>query len=88
MSRLTPGPTTVTVELNDPAGNRPRASPRPLATLTPTTSTIGDVRLRNNGPGVYEADVVIPAKGRWRLAIALQTDETTTPAETLEFLVG
>lgn len=85
ISRQTPGPATVTLELVDPAGNLTEGFASPVATLDSDDVAIGDVALRNNGPGVYEADVVIPSPGTWRLAITLQTSVSDTADVTLEF---
>lgn len=87
LSRQTPGPATITVELVDPAGVATEGFAAPEATLATSEVDLGAVPLRNIGPGVYEAAVVIPAAGDWSLRMALQTTADVVRETTLRFSV-
>ncbi|MDO9456452.1 copper resistance protein CopC [Nocardioides sp.] len=85
LGRQTPGPTSVTLELLDPAGEPTEGYAAPQATFASDDVDLGEVPLRNIGPGVYTAEVVVPAPGDWRLKVVLPTSEVDVPTSTLEF---
>lgn len=88
MSPLVAGPTTVTIEMQDPAGEPFEGFEAPRARLATDRFDLGAVRVRSVAPGTYAAEVVLPAAGTWQLQVSLRVTEFENPVATLEFPVG
>jgi copper transport protein len=82
------GPTTVTIEMRDPAGAAFEGYEAPRARLSSSEVDLGAVALESIGPGTYEAGVVLPSAGTWRLQVSLRLTEFENPVTTVEFDVS
>lgn len=81
------GPSTVTVELLDAAGEPTEGFAAPTASLATDEIDLGDLALQNVGPGVYTAPVVFPTEGSWDLQLSLRTSEFDNPVASVAFTV-
>jgi copper transport protein len=81
------GPSAVTLELLDSAGQPTEGYAAPRATLSSGSLDLGDVALQNVGPGIYAGQVVFPEAGRWELRISLRTGEFDNPVRSVPFTV-
>jgi copper transport protein len=82
-----PGPSTVTLELLDRAGNPTEGYAAPSVRLSSAALDLGDVPLQNVGPGVYTGSVVFPNAGQWELEVSLRTGEFDNPVASVPFTV-
>lgn len=80
---LAVGPTTVTITMTDADGNPVEGYAAPRISLSTTDLDLGDVELRNLGPGTYAGDVVLPTGGEWEAQVSLRTTEFDNPVRTL-----
>jgi copper transport protein len=80
---LAVGPTTVTITMTDADGNPVEGYAAPRISLSTTDLDLGDVALRNLGPGTYAGDVVLPTGGEWEAQVSLRTTEFDNPVRTL-----
>nr|WP_232523473.1 copper resistance protein CopC [Nocardioides sp. MAH-18] len=81
------GPSEVTVELLDAAGEPTEGFAAPTASLASDELDLGDLALENVGPGVYTARVVFPTAGAWDLQVSLRTSEFDNPVASVGFTV-
>jgi copper transport protein len=81
------GPSAVTLELLDATGRPTEGYAPPKARLSSASLDLGDVGLQNVGPGVYSAQVVLPAAGQWELEVSLRTGEFDNPVQSVPFTV-
>jgi copper transport protein len=84
---LAVGPTTVTITMTDPDGVPAEGFAAPRISLSAADLDLGEVALRNIGPGVYTGDVVLPTGGTWEAQVSLRTTEFDNPVKTLELEV-
>jgi len=84
---LAVGPTTVTITMTDADGNPVEGYAAPRISLSTTDLDLGDVALRNLGPGTYAGDVVLPTGGEWEAQVSLRTTEFDNPVRTLRLVV-
>lgn len=84
---LTVGPSTVTITMTDPDGVPTEGFAAPRISLSTTDLDLGEVALRNIGPGVYTGDVVLPTGGSWEAQVSLRTTEFDNPVKTIELEV-
>ena len=85
MSPLETGPTTVTIETRDAAGEPVEGLESPKALLTSGDEELAPLELRNIGPGTYTAEAVLPSPGTWRLQVSLRLTELENPVTVLEY---
>jgi copper transport protein len=81
------GPSAVTLELVDAAGQPTEGYAAPTASLSTDELDLGDLPLENVGPGVYTAQVVFPTAGAWDLQVSLRTSEFDNPVTSVAFTV-
>ena len=81
------GPATVTIEMTDSTGEPAEGYAAPRVSLSTGDVDLGEVALRNLGPGVYAGDVVLPTSGTWQAQVSLRTSEFDNPVRTVEFEV-
>ncbi|GAA5117368.1 copper resistance protein CopC [Alloalcanivorax gelatiniphagus] len=81
------GPATVTITMTDPAGEPAEGYAAPRLSLSTGEVDLGEVALRNLGPGVYAGDVVLPTGGTWEAQVSLRTTEFDNPVRTVELEV-
>lgn len=84
---LAVGPTTVTITTTDAAGDPAEGYEQPRLSLSTTDVDLGEVVLRNLGPGIYAGDVVLPTSGEWQVRVSLRTTEFDNPVKTVTFVV-
>lgn len=84
---LAVGPSTVTITMTDPDGVPTEGFAAPRISLSTTDLDLGEVALRNIGPGVYTGDVVLPTGGAWEAQVSLRTTEFDNPVKTIELEV-
>jgi copper transport protein len=82
------GPTTVTVQVQDQAGDPVDVYAAPEVSLASDDVDLGVVPVAPVGAGTYAADVVIPSDGVWRVQVSLKATEFENPVVTLAFDVG
>lgn len=80
---LAVGPATVTITMTDADGEPVEGYAAPRISLSTTDLDLGDVALRNLGPGTYAGDVVLPTGGEWEAQVSLRTTEFDNPVRTL-----
>jgi copper transport protein len=86
VGRLDPGtvgPNTLTVQLQDPAGEPLEPFARPVVSVGSDEVDLGSRPLRNVDSGTYETEVVIPEPGTWEVRVSVRLDEFTNPVLTL-----
>ncbi|HXH79953.1 copper resistance protein CopC [Nocardioides sp.] len=88
MSSLSTGPTTVTIETRDAAGEFVEGLEAPKAALSSAGMDLGPMELTNIGPGTYTGEAVIPSSGTWRLQVSLRLSEFENPVTVLEFEIA
>lgn len=79
------GPATVTITMTDAAGEPTEGWAAPRISLSTGDVDLGEVALRNLGPGVYSGDVVLPTGGTWQAQVSLRTTEFDNPVRTVDF---
>lgn len=79
------GPTVVTVEMTGADGAPFEGYDAPTVRLSSGTLDLGDVPVRSMAPGVYAADVVLPAAGDWRVQVSVRITEFENPVTTMVF---
>jgi copper transport protein len=88
LATLTPGkqgPNTVTVQIQDQAGDPVDAFAAPEVSLASDEVDLGVVPVTPVGAGTYAAEAVIPAPGVWRVQVSLKASEFDNPVVTLSF---
>jgi copper transport protein len=88
LATLTPGeqgPNTVTVQIQDQAGDPVDAFAAPEVSLASDEVDLGVVPVTPVGAGTYAAEAVIPAPGVWRVQVSLKASEFENPVVTLSF---
>ena len=91
LATLTPaeqGPNTLTVQIQDQAGDPVDAYAAPEVSLASDDVDLGVVPVTPVGAGTYAAEAVIPAPGVWRVQVSLKASEFDNPVVTLSFEVG
>ena len=81
------GPSTVTITMTDRAGEPAEGYEPPRVSLSTSDVDLGEVVLRNLGPGTYAGDVVLPTTGEWRVRVSLRTSEFDNPVRTVDLEV-
>lgn len=84
MSPATIGSSTVTIDMQDPAGEPFEGYDTPRARLSSERVDLGRIRLKSVAPGSYAAEVVLPAPGTWQLQVSLRVSEFENSVTTLE----
>lgn len=84
LSPGTVGPNTVTVQVQDLAGEPLEPYANPTVAVSSTSVDLGSRPARNVDSGTYEARVVLPAPGRWQIRVSVRTDQFTNPVLTSE----
>ncbi|HET9422453.1 MAG TPA: copper resistance protein CopC [Nocardioides sp.] len=90
LATMTPGergPNTVTVQIQDRAGDPVDTFAAPEISVASTTVDLGIVPAVPVGAGTYSADVTVPAPGEWRVQVSLRATEFDNPVVTLSFEV-
>jgi copper transport protein len=82
------GPSTVTIEMRDSAGEPFEGFEAPRARLSSAEVDLGEVSLSSVAPGTYAGEVVLPSPGTWELQVSLRVSEFENPVTTLDFTVG
>jgi copper transport protein len=81
------GPNTVTVQVQDQAGDPVDAFAAPEVSLASDDVDLGVVPVTPVGAGTYAAEAVIPAAGTWQVQVSLKASEFDNPVVTLSFEV-
>jgi len=84
---LAVGPATVTLTMTDDAGEPAEGYEAPRLRLSTTDVDLGEVAMRNLGPGTYAGEVVLPTTGEWTVQVSLRTSEFDNPVRSVEFVV-
>ncbi len=84
---LAVGPATVTITTTDAAGDPAEGYEPPRLSLSTDDVDLGEVALRNLGPGTYAGDVVLPTPGEWQVRVSLRITEFDNPVKTVAFVV-
>jgi copper transport protein len=84
---LAVGPATVTLTMTDDAGEPAEGYEAPRLRLSTTDVDLGEVAMRNLGPGIYAGEVVLPTTGEWTVQVSLRTSEFDNPVRSVEFVV-
>ena len=79
------GPATVTITMTDDAGEPAEGYEAPRLSLSTPGVDLGEVELRNLGPGIYAGDLVMPTSGTWKAQVSLRTSEFDNPVRTVRF---
>ncbi len=90
LATLTPaerGPNTLTVQIQDQAGDPVDAYAAPEVSLASDEVDLGVVPLTPVGAGTYAAEAVIPSAGVWRVQVSVKATEFDNPVVTLSFEV-
>ena len=90
LATLTPGErgaNTVTVQIQDQAGDPVDAYAAPEVSLASDEVDLGVVPVTPVGAGTYGAEAVIPSAGTWRVQVSLKASEFDNPVVTLSFEV-
>ncbi|WP_307827880.1 CopD family protein [Nocardioides sp. SYSU D00038] len=87
VSSPTTGPSAVTLEMTDAAGQPFEGYETPRLGLSSDDVDLGTVPVRSVAPGTYSAQVVFPSPGTWRLQVSLRITEFERPVTTLELTV-
>jgi len=88
LATLTPGTrgrNTVTVQVQDRAGEPVDTVAAPVVSVASDDVDLGEVEVAPVGAGTYAARVVLPAPGQWRVQVSLRTSRFDNPVVTLEF---
>ncbi|WP_322936760.1 CopD family protein [Nocardioides bizhenqiangii] len=85
VSAPTTGPSTVTVEMLDPAGEPFEGMAAPRVRLSSDQVDLGAVPVKSVAPGTYAAEVVFPSPGTWHLQVSLRISEFDNPVTSLDF---
>jgi len=88
---LTPsevGTNTVTVQIQDQAGDPVDAYAAPEVSLASDSVDLGVVPVTPVGAGTYAAEAVLPSAGVWRVQVSVKATEFDNPVVTLAFEVG
>ncbi|GAA1937940.1 CopD family protein [Nocardioides hwasunensis] len=81
------GPATVTITMTDPDGAPAEGYEAPRISLSTAEVDLGEIELRNLGPGIYAGDLVMPTGGTWEAQVSLRTTEFDNPVKTVRFEV-
>lgn len=84
---LAVGPTTVTITMTDAEGEPAEGYDAPRVSLSGPGVDLGEVELRNLGPGLYSGDLVLPTSGTWEAQVSLRTTEFDNPVKTVSLEV-
>ena len=90
LATMTPGergPNTVTVQIQDQAGDPVDTFAAPEISVASTTVDLGIAPAVPVGAGTYSAEVTVPAPGEWRVQVSLRATEFDNPVVTLSFEV-
>jgi copper transport protein len=79
------GPSTVTLTMTDAAGEPVEGYEAPRLSLSTTDVDLGEVAVRNLGPGIYAGDLVLPTAGTWKVQVSLRTTKFDNPVRTVTF---
>ena len=82
------GPNTVTVQIQDQAGDPVDTFAAPEISVASDEVDLGIVPAVPVGAGTYSAEVTVPAPGTWRVQVSLRATEFDNPVVTLSFEVG
>jgi copper transport protein len=82
------GPSTVTVTMEDAAGEPFEGYEAPRLQLSSDDVDLGDLPVESIEPGSYAGEAVFPAAGTWELQVSLRVSEFDNPVTTLEFEVA
>jgi copper transport protein len=91
LATMTPrerGPNTVTVQIQDQAGDPVDTFAAPEISVASDSVDLGIVPAVPVGAGTYSAEVTVPAPGTWRVQVSLRATEFDNPVVTLSFEVG
>ncbi len=91
LATMTPGErgaNTVTVQIQDAAGDPVDAYAAPEVSLASADVDLGVLPLTPVGAGTYAAEAVIPSPGTWLVQVSLRATEFDNPVVTLSFDVG
>ncbi len=88
LTPLVRGSNTVTLRLTSATGEPTEGVSPPVVRLSSDRATLGAVPLRPVSPGLYTAQVMLPAVGTWRMQVSLRVSEFANPVDELEFVVG
>ena len=86
--RRSVGANTVTVQIQDQAGDPVDTFAAPEVSLASDEVDLGVVPVTPVGAGTYAAEAVIPSAGTWRVQVSLKASEFDNPVVTLTFEVG
>ena len=81
------GPNTLTVQIQDQAGDPVDAYAAPEVSLASDQVDLGVVPVTPVGAGTYAAEAVIPSPGVWRVQVSVKATEFDNPVVTLSFEV-
>jgi copper transport protein len=90
LATMTPaerGPNTVTVQIQDQAGDPVDTFAAPEISVASTTVDLGVVPAVPVGAGTYSAEVTVPAPGEWSVQVSLRATKFDNPVVTLSFEV-
>jgi copper transport protein len=88
LATLTPGSrgdNTVTVQIQDQAGDPVDVFAAPEVSLSSAAVDLGSVPVAPVGAGTYAAEAVLPASGEWQVQVSLRAAEFDNPVVTLSF---
>lgn len=78
------GRNTVTVQVQDLAGNPVEPFAPPTVSMSSAGVDLGSRPVRNVGSGTYAARFVVPAPGEWTIQVSVRTGEFDNPVLTLD----
>lgn len=81
------GPTTITIEMLDPAGEPTEGMEPPTVRLSTEDLDLGVIEVTSIGPGAYSAYVVLPVQGTWEAQVSLRIGEFENPVGVVQFEV-
>ncbi len=82
------GPNTVTVQVQDDAGEPLDGFAAPTLSVRGGDVDLGAVPVVPVAAGTYQAEVVFPAAGTWELQVSLKESEFDNPVTTVEVEVS
>ena len=88
VSSPTTGPSTVTVEMVDAAGEPFEGLAAPRARLSSDQVDLGAVPVESVAPGTYSAEVVFPSPGTWTLQVSLRISKFENPVTSFDFAIS
>ena len=82
------GPVTISVQVQDAAGEPADGFAEPVVSLTSDTVDLGTQPVVPVGAGTYVVETVVPSPGTWEVQVSLRASEFDNPVTTVTFEVS